>query len=108
MRWDLYSTRYLVWIDGSERTDNFAVERLLLAGWRGDGALGQELHPLGRDLPALLPRVHRVLHLLPDLENKTRTIMHTYYVGSVLDLDPDLYDSPGSGSVSGMQIRIRI
>ncbi len=67
---------YLVWIDGSERTDNFAVERLLLAGWRGNGALGQKLHPLGRDLPALLPRVHRVLHLLPDLDNKTRTIIH--------------------------------
>jgi hypothetical protein len=76
MRWDLYSVGYLVWIDGSERTDNFAVERLLLAGWRGNGALGEELHPLGRDLPALFPRVHRVLHLLPDLENKTRTIIH--------------------------------
>ncbi len=71
-RWDLYSVDYLVWIDRSERTDNFAVERLLLAGGRGDGALGQELHPLGRDLPALLPRVHGVLHLLPDLDNKTK------------------------------------
>ena len=57
----------LVRIDGSEWAGHLAIEQLLLAGGRADGAPAQQLHPLGRHLAPLLPGVDRVLHLLPNL-----------------------------------------